>query len=104
MGQHKHNPTAIAAARGEIAPKRKPKPVKFMDWRALLAMFMPKRHDSEVEATPGSKRSGNRRRLVARATARKREAMTHLFPPQSGSRRPQFSSAIPGQWSAESAA
>ena len=25
MGQHKHNPTAIAAKNGEISPKEKPK-------------------------------------------------------------------------------
>ena len=29
MGQHKTNPTAIAAKNGELPPKPKPKPVLF---------------------------------------------------------------------------
>lgn len=34
MGQHKHNPTAIAAKNGELPPK--PKPMGKREWERML--------------------------------------------------------------------
>lgn len=38
MGQHKHNPTAIAAAKGELPPK--PKPLSKRQYESMLHMMM----------------------------------------------------------------
>ena len=35
MGQHKYNPTAIAAKNGELPPKERPKPLKRHEERAM---------------------------------------------------------------------
>lgn len=50
-------------------------------------------------------RHSRRTSMRLRRDARARLALTtHLFPPQSGHRRPEFSSAVPGRWSAKAAA
>lgn len=102
MGQHSYNPRALAAARGELKPRAQRSPIKLMDFGALLAMFMPKRQPRE--SLPPTLTRADRRRNAARAAARRLRSMSPLFPPQSGKRRPEFSSAVPGKWSAKSAA
>lgn len=97
MGQHKTNPVAQAAARGEIAPKLKASAIRLMDWSALKSWFMPKRHDRDP-LPPRVTRAERRRRANRRAAARLR-MMTPLFPPKSGHRRAEFSSKVAGKWS-----
>lgn len=48
------------------------------------------------------RRRGELSRSKAAKQNRKRLAhMRHLWPPQQGSRRPEWSSAVPGEWSTE---
>lgn len=47
MGQHKHNPVAIAAKRGELPPKP-PKPSKREAERMLYALVMKKLAESDT--------------------------------------------------------
>lgn len=99
MGQHKFNPVAIAAKRGEIAPKAKPaQKLAATDLRRMKAhstgsdrraIRRDAREKADREAT----------RLFFRYLTRR--ASTPILPPQSGHRRPEFSSSIRGQWSAD---
>ena len=46
MGQHKYNPTAIAAKNGEIPPKPKPKPLSKREREAIAyAAFQNAMHE-----------------------------------------------------------
>lgn len=96
MGQHKHNPTALAAARGEIKPKRKPSPVSVLDIKTLKSGFWPKFRAEPVNRS-GSTRTTRRNRARRREAAALRR-LSWFLPPQSGHRRPEFSSHIPGKW------
>lgn len=103
MGQHKHNPTALAAARGEIKPKRKATPNRVWSIDALKAEFWPKlRYEKPVKRSGSTRTTRRNRALRSEAAAVARRS--HLFPPQKGQRRPQFSSAVAGQWSVDAAA
>jgi hypothetical protein len=109
----RRNPRARAAARGVLKPKAKPSTI-VAAITALAALFMP---SGEVTPRQFRQRVVTRSRAqIARAAhwsrwrraERERHAklsrMTHLYPPKSGKRRPEFSSSVPGQWSAKPAA
>lgn len=51
MGQHKHNPVAQAAARGELPPK--PKPVGKAESRRMLATIMARAMLAKAGLAPG---------------------------------------------------
>lgn len=40
MGQAKHNPTAIAAKRGELPPKKKSKRISKRDFAAMMTEYI----------------------------------------------------------------
>ncbi len=72
----------LAAAKAKAARIRRP---------ARILSFNERRHRSRLGA-----RAKARRQLQA-----KLRSMTHLYPPQEGSRRPEFSSKSRYYWSAE---
>lgn len=49
MGQHKYNPTAIAAAKGEIPPKKKPEKASMKDVENLIIDYIKQKHFNEEE-------------------------------------------------------
>ena len=49
----------------------------------------------------GTRHSRRKTMRLRRGMRAKLARMTHLFPPQEGRRRPEFSSALAGKWSAE---
>ncbi len=47
MGQHKYNPTAIAAAKGEIPPKKKPQTLSQKETENLIIDYIKEKYFKE---------------------------------------------------------